>query len=26
MGGEIHLESEKGKGTTVEIRLPEVSE
>jgi signal transduction histidine kinase len=25
MGGEIHLESEKGKGTVVEIRLPEVS-
>jgi PAS domain S-box-containing protein len=26
MGGEIHLESEKEKGTTVEIRLPEVSD
>ena len=25
MGGEIHLESQKGKGTVVEIRLPEVS-
>src|SRR5829696_8462585 len=25
MGGEIHLESEKGKWTVVEIRLPEVS-
>ena len=25
MGGEIHLESEKGRGTVVEIRLPEVS-
>lgn len=24
MGGEIHLQSEKGKGTVVEIRLPEV--
>jgi len=26
MGGEIHLESEKGKWTVVEIRLPEVSD
>jgi two-component system sensor histidine kinase ResE len=26
MGGEIHLESEKGKGTVVEVRLPEVSD
>jgi two-component system sensor histidine kinase ResE len=26
MGGEIHLQSEKGKGTTVEVRLPEVSD
>ena len=26
MGGEIHLESEKGKGTIVEVRLPEVSD
>jgi PAS domain S-box-containing protein len=26
MGGEIHLESEKGKGTKVEVRLPEVSD
>jgi two-component system sensor histidine kinase ResE len=25
MGGEIHLQSEKGKGTVVEVRLPEVS-
>jgi signal transduction histidine kinase len=26
MGGEIHLESEEGKGTIVEIRLPEVTD
>ena len=26
MGGEIHLESEEGEGTTVEVRLPEVSD
>jgi two-component system sensor histidine kinase ResE len=26
MGGEIHLQSEKGKGTIVEVRLPEVSD
>jgi two-component system sensor histidine kinase ResE len=26
MGGEIRLESEKGKGTIVEVRLPEVSD
>jgi two-component system sensor histidine kinase VicK len=26
MGGEIQLRSEKGKGTVVEIRLPEVSD
>jgi signal transduction histidine kinase len=26
MGGEIHLQSEKGKGTVVEIKLPEVSD
>ena len=26
MGGEIHLESEEGKGTTIEIRLPEVTD
>lgn len=26
MGGEIHLESEVGKGTTIEIRLPEVTD
>jgi PAS domain S-box-containing protein len=26
MGGEIHLQSEEGKGTTVEVRLPEVSD
>jgi two-component system sensor histidine kinase ResE len=26
MGGEVHLQSEKDKGTVVEIRLPEVSE
>ena len=26
MGGEIRLESEEGKGTTIEIRLPEVSD
>ena len=25
MGGELHLQSEKGKGTIVEVRLPEVS-
>ena len=25
MGGEIHLQSVKGKGTTVEVRLPEVT-
>jgi signal transduction histidine kinase len=26
MGGEIHLHSEEGKGTTIEIRLPEVTD
>ena len=26
MGGEIHLESEEGKGTTIVIRLPEVAD
>jgi PAS domain S-box-containing protein len=26
MGGEIHLESEEGKGTIIEVRLPEVSD
>lgn len=26
MGGEIHLQSEKGKGTIIEVRLPEVSD
>jgi len=26
MGGEIHLQSEEGKGTVIEVRLPEVSD
>jgi two-component system sensor histidine kinase ResE len=26
MGGEIHLESEEGKGTIIEVRLPEVTD
>jgi two-component system sensor histidine kinase ResE len=26
IGGEIHLESEEGKGTIIEVRLPEVSD